>query len=202
MTASALFAQIEQLVPQLDGWCVPEKACEFAAIILATRPAVTVEVGVWGGRGALSMALAHRFVGKGKVVAIDPWSAPASVAGQTGENAAWWADQSRHDLVYHRFMRNIETLDLGKWIDVRKMRSDQAVEPRSAGFVILDGNHGEQALADVKRFAPHVSVGGTVYLDDLNWDGGAVERAADWLTRHGFDKLYTRDQGAFYMRVE
>lgn len=202
MSASKLFAEIEKVIPTLDGWCVPEKACDFAAFILALRPAVSVEIGVWGGRGTLAMAMAHRFIGVGKVIAIDPWSAPASVAGQEGENAEWWKDQSRHDLVYQRFLSNVEHLGLQPWIDVNKVRSDQVVEPRGVGLLVIDGNHGEQAMADVKRFTPFVNLGGVVYLDDLNWQGGAVQRAADWMTKHGFCQLFVRDQGAFFQRIE
>ncbi len=168
--ASHLFAQIEELVPKLDGWCVPEKACDFAAIILALRPALSVEVGVWGGR------LRRRTRGP--------------------------ARQTRHDLVYQRFLANLETLKLEMWVDVRKMRSDQVVEPRGVGLLVIDGNHGEQAMADVQRFTPFVNIGGVVYLDDLNWEGGAVLRAADWMRKHGFRELFTRDQGAFFQRQE
>ncbi len=201
MNASNLFKQIEELIPKLDGWCVPEKAAEFAAIIIALRIELSVEIGVWGGRGTFAMALAHRFTGRGKVIAIDPWSAPASVAGQEGENAEWWKDQTRHDLVYNRFLANIESLGLQAWIDVKKARSDQVVEPRGVGLLVIDGNHGEQAMADVKRFTPFVNLGGIVYLDDLNWQGGAVTRAAEWMTKHGYCTLFARDQGAFFQRV-
>lgn len=202
MKTSELFWQIEELVPTLDGWCIPEKACDFAAIILSLRPLVSVEVGVWGGRGSLSMAMAHRFIGRGKVVAIDPWSAPASIIGQGSADAAWWGDQQKHDIVYGRFIANIESLRLQTCIEVRKERSDSVDVPTGIGLCVLDGNHSDQAIADVQRFAPNVVVGGIVYLDDLNWSTGSVGRAADKLLKMGFVRIFDRDEGAFFQRVK
>lgn len=199
---SELFLQIEALVPTLEGWCVPEKACEFASIITSLRPEISVEIGVWGGRGTLSMALAHRFAGRGKVIAIDPWSATASVAGQTGADAAWWGEQQKHDYVYERFMGSIQMLSLMNWIEVQKKRSDAVEVPKGIGFIVIDGNHSDQAVEDVKRYAPNVRMGGVVYMDDLSWSGGGVQRAANRLLKLGFEELYRRDQGAFFQRVK
>lgn len=199
--ASELFTEIERIVPAIDGWCVAEKACDFAAIILALRPAYSVGIGVWGGRAELSMAMAHRFVGVGRVIAVDPWKAVDSVLGQEGANAAWWSDQAKHDLVYRRFVANVEAFGLGEWLDVRRQRSDEFTLPASAGLVVIDGNHAEQALADVERLAPLVPTGGIVYLDDLNWTGGHVQGAAGRLLAMGFVELFKRDQGAFFQRA-
>ena len=202
MKASELFLQIEQLItPQMDGWCIPEKACDFAAFILSLRPKVSVEIGVWGGRGTLSMALAHRFIDFGHVVAIDPWSASASIVGQTGKDLDYWSNQEMHDLVYGRFMKNLAILQLHNWVEVQRKRSDEATLPDVIDFAVLDGNHAEQAIADVDRVGKRVPVGGVVYLDDLKWTGGAVGRAAENLVKMGFRKLYGRDQGAFFQRV-
>ena len=199
--ASELFTEIERVVPAIDGWCVAEKACDFAAIILALRPEVSCEIGVWGGRGTFAMALAHRFIGKGKVIAVDPWKATDSVLGQEGANAAWWSDQPKHDLVYRRFMANVKAFELEPWIDVRRQRSDEFTLPAAAGLIVTDGNHGEQAIADVERLAPIVPTGGIIYLDDLNWSGGHVQGAAARLLAAGFVELFKRDQGAFFQRT-
>lgn len=199
---SELFWQIEELVPKLDGWCIPSKACDFAAFILAFRPEVSVEVGVWGGRGTLSMALAHRFIARGRVIAIDPWSAEASVIGQAAVDAQWWGNQSMHDQVYAKFLKDIDQLNLQGWIEVQKKKSADAALPPVIHFAVIDGNHAEEAIADVDRIAPRVPVGGVIYLDDLQWTGGAVGRAADNLKGMGFTTLFERDQGAFFQRLK
>jgi len=201
MTQSALFQQIEQLVPSLGGWAIPEKCCEFVAIIVALRPTVTVELGTWMGRGAFSMALAHRFVGCGKVWVVDPWSAKASVDGQDGANAEWWGEQQRHELAYAQFCGTKLALQLDEWMVVQRKSSDDAEMPGAISLLVVDGNHGPQAVKDVDRWAPKVVVGGVVYLDDLNWTGGAVATAGSRLLEIGFVPLYERDQGMFYQRV-
>ncbi len=198
---SELFREIEQMIPLVDGWCIPQKACDFAAIILALRPAVTIECGVWGGRGTLAMAMAHRYIRGGRVIAVDPWSAGDSVVGQVDQNAAWWSDQAKHDLVYARFLAHITTFGVGPFIDVRKERSDTFKLPEAAALVVIDGNHSDQAVKDVERLAPIIPVGGMLYLDDLNWSGGGVQRAAELAVSLGFVERFQRDEGAFFQRV-
>ncbi len=201
MSHSQLFKRIEDLVPTLGGWATPLKCCEFAAIILATRCKASVELGTWEGRGGLSMALAHRFTGTGKCHVVDPWSAPASVDGQDGPNADWWGEQAKHDGAFDSFNRTLKSLDVDQWIDVQRAKSDDAVMPEQIGLLVVDGNHGPQAVVDVKRWAPRVSRSGFVYLDDLNWTGGAVAEAGKVLLEMGFTPLWARDEGMFYQRT-
>lgn len=201
MTHAELFRQIEDLVPTLGGWSIPEKCCEFAAIVVAFRPRVTVELGTWMGRGAFSLAMAHRFVGCGKVHVVDPWSGAASAVGMDGQNAEWWEDQQKHELAYQKFCEMQGILSLGEWMVVQRKTSDEGEIPSGIGLLIIDGNHGPQAIKDVERWAPHVSHGGIVYLDDINWSGGAVARAGKMLMEDGFVPLYKRDQGIFYQRT-
>lgn len=201
MSHSDLFRQIEQLVPTLGGWAIPEKCCEFAATILSTRPLVTVELGTWMGRGAFSMALAHRCVGQGRVWVVDPWSANASAQGMDATNAEWWGKQESHEFAYQQFCTSLRTLELEAWVHVQRKTSDEADMPDAIGLLIIDGNHGPQAVKDVERWAPAVSGGGIVYLDDVNWTGGAVATAGKRLLEMGFVPLFERDQGIFYQRA-
>lgn len=201
MKHSELFAHIEALVPSLGGWAVPEKCCEFAATIVSMRPAVTVELGTWMGRGAFSMALAHRFIGTGKVWVVDPWSAQASVEGQDGANKQWWSKQDYHEVAYQQFCDSMRQLQIEEWMHVQRKTSDEAEMPNAIGLLIIDGNHGPQAVKDVERWTPKVAMGGIVYLDDLNWSGGAVAAAGLRLLKLGFVPMYQRDQGMFYKRV-
>lgn len=195
---SALFQQIETLIPTLDGWCTVERASEFAALVIGNKPQTTVCLGVWGGRDTFALALAHRHNGVGRVIAIDPWKAEASVQGQTGEDAAWWGKQETHDLVHSRFITNIGVLGLQDFIDVRRQTSDEARVAGDIGLLIVDGNHGQQAVRDVEKFATHVPAGGYVYMDDIDWSGGAVREAVGTLLRYGFRELYRRNTGAFF----
>jgi predicted O-methyltransferase YrrM len=196
----SIFEQIERLIPTLDGWCTPERACELAAIVVGLKPKTTVCVGVWGGRDTFAMALAHQYNGFGRVVAIDPWAAVASVQGQQGADAEWWASQERHDYVYGQFIANMHRLGLANFIEVNKAKAAAVEPPSEIGVLIVDGNHGPDSIADVERFAPRVVNGGVVYCDDINWAGGAVVEAVRRLKSMCFRELYTRDTGAFFQR--
>jgi hypothetical protein len=196
-----VYAKLEQLIPTLDGWCTPQRAIEIASFIIATKPQTSCLVGVWGGRDTFAAALAHKFNGKGKVLAIDPWKAKDSVVGQTGVDAEWWAKQDIHDLVYGRFIASMHSLGLNDYIDVRRQRSDEVEAPIAIGFLAIDGNHGDQAIHDVHRYAPKVVAGGVVYADDIGWSGGSVAKAVQDLMQLGFRHLYDRDTGAFFQRI-
>lgn len=196
-----LFNQIETLVPQLGNWCSVKKACSLAAAIVAFRPAVTLEIGVFSGASFLPMALAHQYLGHGMAIAIDPWSNQASVEGQHGANAKWWSECD-HEAVYKSFMANRARLNLIERTVIQRCKSDDAVIPENIGLLHIDGNHGPQAIEDVARYAPHVTPGGIVWMDDMNWEGGDVLKAADNLMKMGFIKLYDEDTGTVFQRVK
>ena len=196
-----LFTDIsEWLVASKNDWCKPVKAHALAAAILTLRPAIVVEIGVFRGGSFIPMAMAVREVGRGLAIAIDPWSAQASVEGQAGANKEWWASVN-HDVVAKEFVEQVALLSLGEFVQVVRKRSDDAIVPAKIDILHVDGNHGEQAVKDVERFAPNVRVGGMVFMDDIGWDGGAVGRACERLLGMGFIKLYDMDTGAMFQRV-
>lgn len=196
-----LFRKIEEVYPSITGWCSLQRAEELACMVVALRPNLSCCVGVWGGRETIVMALAHQAIGCGKVLAVDPWAAAASVQGQDGANEAWWAEQAKHDVVYDAFIAKVNELGLNGWIDIRRNRSDGIVVPPNISVIVIDGNHGPQAVEDVQRYTPSVPIGGFVYFDDLHWSGGHVEKAAELAVQLGFQKLHSRDTGAFFQRV-
>lgn len=198
---SKLFQEIETAYPSITGWCSLQRAEELAAMIIGLHPATTCIIGVWGGKDTIPMAMAHRALGAGKVLAIDPWSAPSSVHGQDKANSDWWGNQQMHDSVYQGFIHALALFGLNDWVEVRREPSDAVTPPAQIDLLLVDGNHGPQAVKDVQRYAPSVPVGGIVYLDDLKWQGGAVEQAEQVLLAMGFERMFSRDTGAFFQRV-
>ena len=146
------------------------------------------------------MAMALKETGRGLAIAIDPWSKQASVEGQEKVHADWWGSVN-HDVVAKEFVEQVALLGLGDFVQVVRRKSDDAVVPAKIDILHVDGNHGEQAVKDVERFAPNVRVGGLCFMDDLGWVGGAVGRACDRLIAMGFVKLYDMDTGAMFQRV-
>jgi hypothetical protein len=142
-----LFQDIASIQPKLMGWCSPVKAATLASAVLALRPAVVVEVGVFGGSSFIPLALALKEIGQGIAYGIDPWSAPASADGQLNPaDLEYWSKQETHDVVYNDFMRQTQQLDLGPFINIQRRKSDDADIPDTPttaeaglpGF-ILDG---------------------------------------------------------------
>lgn len=195
-----LFTQIETLIPTLHGWCSIAKANALAGAVLSLRPEISLEIGIWGGRSFLPLALAHREINFGTAIGIDPWDAKASQEGQTGENLKFWSQTTSHELVYNDFMAKAKSLGMLP-AKVYRTKSDNIQPPARIDLMSLDGNHGPQAERDVSRFCPNIRRGGLVFVDDLDWDGGAVRRAVAALKQMGFIQLYILDTGAVFQRL-
>jgi hypothetical protein len=196
-----LMSRIRTLIPSLDGWCTAERACEYAAMIVGLRLDLTVCLGVWGGRDVLAMALAHEAIGLGRVLAVDAWRAADSVEGQSPANQEWWASQEMHERVYQRFLQTVREQNMGGFVEVHRARTRDVTPPDGIGLLIVDGNHGPEALHDIQTWSTHVRPGGIVYCDDVSWDGGSVQAGVDWLETQGFRRLYFRDSGLFLQKL-
>lgn len=196
--------QIDQLFnSNLPGWCTAPKAYSLACLIMGTRPEVIVEIGVFGGRSFFPMALALKEIGKGLIIGVDPWSPAASVEGQLHpQDVEYWGKQIDHEAVLKRFLEERARLGLNDCSRVMKLRSSEAPVPPFINVLHIDGNHGEQANADARRFAPVVPVGGYAILDDLGWTGGGTDRAASFIQEIGFKRLYDLDSGAVFQRLK
>jgi len=75
---------------QLEGWCSYQKAAILIDFILKIKPQVILEIGVFGGKSLVPMAIAVKENGSGKVYGIDPWDCGASVEGMDKPNKEWW----------------------------------------------------------------------------------------------------------------
>jgi predicted O-methyltransferase YrrM len=186
-----LFSLISSITDTMDGWTSQAKASALAAIVLTMKPAVAIEIGVWAGKGILPIAFAMRENGGGIATGIDPYSAKASVDGEFGENAKWWSDQEMHDDIKKKFLTYVKKFGMETWINLIQKKSDDVTPPvEGCDLLSIDGNHCEQAIRDVERFAPSVNRGGIVFMDDRHWQGGAVLRAEDILEDMGFGRLF------------
>lgn len=200
MTHLSKYRQISELVPRLHGWCDIPKAITLFNMVTALKPAMVVEIGTWGGRSAIPMALASR-EHKGLVLCVDPWSGEASIEGQVTEaDKQWWAANDKHQVVFQDFIQHRQALGLENTLLVHRMKSDD-FKPPAMQLLHVDGNHGPQAYTDTVRYGALVQPGGICVLDDLSWTGGHVERAKQWLLDNGFIELHKLGTGAAYLRM-
>ena len=196
---SSLQSRITALVPVMDGWCSIEKANDLALAVIKSHASVSVEIGVWGGRSLIPMALAHQEQNQGIVWAIDPWSSLASVEGYDAANSDWWGKQD-HEMIYQRFLASARAHGVEKFIKIVRQKSDAIEPPPVIDVLHVDGQHTEQAVRDVERFASRVRVGGFCFVDDIGWSGGGPAAAVEKLLTMGFVKLFDRDTGAMFER--
>lgn len=174
--------QVFQAMRQLQGWCSEKKASVLVDLILLTKPQTIVEIGVWGGKSLVPMAIAARALGSAKVYGIDPWSPADSVVGFDDENYEWWSKVD-HEGVYKTLCRKIEQFGLSHQITlIRKTSSDADLIPE-IGLIHIDGNHSEaSALFDVMKWVPQVKRGGIIVFDDMDWK--CTGPAVSWLNEH------------------
>jgi hypothetical protein len=196
------YEEIARVHEPLAGWCELEKALDLVATVIALRPNVVVEIGVFGGRSLIPMALACKAIGKGRVIGIDPWSQQASAEGYTGENADWWKKLD-HESVYQGFLGTLNRLNLQSIVEIKRSKSDDVAPPDVIDLLHVDGQHTEQALRDVNRFATNVRIGGFCFTDDDDWvdGGGGPQQAVKRLMELGFVPLYKCGTGTAFQRT-
>lgn len=194
-----MIAKVQPAIDDLPGWCSVEKGVLMYNAVLQTKATKCVELGVFGGRGTISMALAAQTQLKGSVVAIDPWSNKiAAQAHQGKEHVEWWSGVDMAD-VYSKFIGRVISLGLNDHVQVLKETSQNAawwIGKESVGVLHVDGDHTEEvSLADAIVYLPKVAPGGIIFWDDISWQGGTGK----YQTRQGLDYLLTH--GCRVMRL-
>ena len=184
-----LFQEIEAANKKTLGWASLQKQIALAAAIVTLRPNYSLEIGVWCGKSFIPMAMAHRAVANGIAIGVDPWLPAASAANEVKANVDWWGNLD-HEWAFRTFTERLTELELPVWAQVNRMDSSIYNPPDGIGVLSIDGNHGPQAILDVERYAPKVSLGGLVFMDDTRWEGGNVTKAINLLPTMGFEKVY------------
>jgi predicted O-methyltransferase YrrM len=184
-------------VPKIEGWCTPLKGCHLANLTFKLKPKVAVEIGVFAGKSLLPIALALKEIGFGKVIAIDPWSSKESQKGYSQEDYEWWG-KIDHEDIFRKFNQLIERFELRGHVEVWRTTSDLATPPEFVDLLHIDGQHTEQAIRDVARYASKVRRGGMVVMDDIhNGEFGVkVSEAVDNLLGMGFKTFFELHVGS------
>ena len=183
-----------------EGWTSPAKAHVIAAMVIALRPRISVELGVWHGKGLITLGLAHQFIGYGMAYGVDPYSQEESIKGQVHPNDVKWWGTINHEEAYQACLKHINTFALQNTVKLFRQTSDDFPITERIGILRVDGNHGMQALRDVRRYSPMVEYGGILILDDVDWTGGGPVAARDWLTANKWRELYQLEDGKVFQR--
>lgn len=156
----------------LPGWCPLDKAEYLAALVRVTGARCIVEIGVYGGRSLVPMALAAE-THAGIVHAIDPWDVAASLEGNNGaENDAWWSHLD-HEGIYREFLEGVDTFGVRDTVRVLRMKDTEALDRFADGAIDLlhiDGNHSAAvSMRYVRQWGPKLAPGGHLVMDDIDW---------------------------------
>lgn len=186
-----LRSEIERVVPGLDGWCPVEKALAMAEVVLAERPRVCVEIGVFGGRSLIPQALALREVWdedessvnveiagaperkRGIIYGIDPWKKGAVLEGVNDpKNDEWWRNLDL-GAIFATCARCVAAQRVTEHVALLQIGSEEAAPLFGLGGIDIlhvDGNHSElSSCRDVTLYLPKVRPGGRIWMDDTNW---------------------------------
>ena len=157
----------------LEGWCEVSKAEFLADVVWQTNAQTVVELGVFGGRSLVSMAMACQAKGSGTVWGIDPWSNAAATEGTNHEaNDAWWRNCDLEG-VYRRFMEAVLRFNLTRECRWLRMKSQQAKFMfgfESIDVLHQDSNHSEEvSCQEFTDWLALVKKGGIWVIDDTDW---------------------------------
>lgn len=182
-------AIIERELPKLPGWCTPEKGKRMAE--LARDAALCVELGVFGGRSLVALALTLRDQGFGRAHGVDPFTKAASLEGTNDKaNDEWWGGLD-YEAVARAAQQALYRLRLVPYAQLVRMHSREVVGFYGDGTVDLlhqDSNHSEEvSCSEVALWAPKIRPGGYWIADDTNWP--TTQKAQDELGALGFVEL-------------
>lgn len=166
--------QIQQVTDNLLGWCPLDKSLLLAELVIETQSKISVELGIYGGRSLVPMALgAKQF--SGLVIGVEPWeNQPALEGDNSKENDDWWAEINLGQVkeAYYHGALNFDTVANTK---VLEMTSKQALplikEYKSIKVIHQDGNHSELVSSwEVENYLPLLEKGGYWIIDDTQWE--------------------------------
>lgn len=168
-----VFKIIEEVLPQLHGWCGIEKAKKFAKIIEEIQPELCVEIGVFGGASLIPQALSLKENKKGKIYGIDPWTVDSALEEMINEDhKTWWGGLNMEE-IYQSCYKKIEELELQNYCSLIRDKSENVsnqFQNESIDLLHIDGNHSEVlSYRDAVLYLPKVKQGGYIMFDDIWW---------------------------------
>ena len=199
--SGAVEALIDLNLTTLPGWCTPEKGKRMAA--LATGASLCVELGVFGGRSLVAMALSLRGQGFGRVHGIDPYTAAAALEGDNDPaNDEWWGGLDYEDIA-RAAQGAIGRLGLVNFAQLILLPSREAVSSYADGTIDVlhqDSNHSEEiSCEEVSLWTSKIRPGGYWIFDDTDWP--STQKAQRALVAAGFEQLEDHGSWKVYRRA-
>lgn len=204
-----LYREIQLAIEGMEGWCSIEKATDLACWIYRAKPAVAVELGVFGGKSLVPIALALRhisanlFAKSGVVYGVDPWRVDAAVEGENGkENDDWWRNKVNLHEIHRLCMESLWKNGLDDHAVILRTTGELAApmfRDGSVGFLHQDSNHSELvSCRQVRLWAPKLTPKAHWVLDDADWPSQAA--AIQLIEKLGFNRIGGTDKYFVFRR--
>lgn len=186
----------------MEGWCTHEKACNLFNIVYTNELKLCVEIGTFGGKSMIAIALALKALNDGIVFGIDPWKVDACLEGTNGEeNNKWWSEIDWNKIISSYFDKAQEFDVLGHMAHFRKHDTQclQYFSDESIDLIHFDSNHSEEvACRTVNDWWGKIRSQGVIVMDDIDWDG--QDKAADLLKKKGVLVIKEYDKYGIYIK--
>ncbi len=166
------FVELEQKIVDFlkTSWCSEEKAKLILEFVIANRPKVCVEIGVFTGSSTLPLLAGLQYINHGYAYVIDAWSNMEAIRGLPKEdpNTVWWASLNMQ-AVKTQFIQTMDQWSLTPYFQVLHMSSQEAAaQLPGIDFLHLDGNFSEEgALLDSQLYLPKVVPNGHILISNL-----------------------------------
>lgn len=201
-TLEDVYTIIGLSIPAMHGWCSIEKAERIARLCAKEPVTVGVELGVFGGRSLVALALGCALRGAGQIHGIDPYTPAASLEGSNdAANDEYWRNLD-YEAVARVAQETLYRLELMPYARLVRMRSLDVVDFYADGTLDLlhqDANHSEEtSCEEVARWAPKIRPGGYWIADDTNWE--STQRAQRELVALGFTEIENHTSWKIYQR--
>lgn len=186
------------------GWCSNEKSNKIIDCVLKVcsqydNP-TCVEIGVYGGKSLLPFGSALKELGKGKVYGIDPWSNQDALVGyEHPSHQQFWGTVDLNRM-YDICVEAINELQLNDYVSLVKSSSNDAEEIKDIHVIHIDGQHTEQLIKDINKYAVNVVKGGYCFLDDVEWSE-ETKKSISLMISLGFEQLEIINGCYIYKRI-
>lgn len=164
--------KLEEMIPHLQGWSSLDKCKHIASLIVENKVKNSFDLGVFGGRGLLTMGVTHKIIG-GRAYGVDPYSFQNCIDPTNDEeNNKYW-EEIDFTHVHRSMFGAMFHWELSEHAYFYRLESSKAVKLFEDGFfglIHIDGNHSEKdSCQDIELWAPKTSSKGIIVMDDSNW---------------------------------
>lgn len=174
------------------GWCPQTKSDAIIDCVMEIcqeqENPVCVEIGVYGGKSFLPFGLALKELKKGIVYGIDPWLNEEALVGydHPAHQEFWGNINLEH--MYNICLSGINNLNINDYVSILRTTSDDAEEIKNISVLHIDGQHTDQLIRDINKYATNVIDGGYCFLDDVGWSEETL-KSIPLIESLGFEKV-------------